>query len=244
MTNRNTNGKIKSDSPYYDLIQRAYQVFKQQGPVDLGVCDCCMEGKIRQDFFNHGQKDLPFRYVQDWFFAAADIPLNRAIWRYLLPRILEVLASGEEPSNCDIAVSLYRFPTGNPKQWTSKEWEVLDEFQRLFLYRVDDHEESLDDVLCTFALAGWSTDDLFAQVDAWPVDKLINQLWNDWCRYGRPGIWTTAFWEDESIPMALYTSQALLDKIINYALSLEQDTELTDKALAIAEIIERSRQSH
>jgi len=80
-----------------------------------------MYPKIRKDFFNHGQADIPLNYINDWFFAAADIPLNKDKWRFVLPRILEVLASGEEPSSSiGIEVSLSRFATGDKKNWSEQ----------------------------------------------------------------------------------------------------------------------------
>lgn len=233
------DGKVDSDSPFYDLVQIAYRVFKQ-APTEHGVCECCMYRKIRNDFFNHGQANLPLHYVQDWFFAAADIPLNKSAWRFVLPRILEILASGQEPSNIGIEVSLSRFDTGNASNWSKEEWAVLDAFQKLFLsesqQRIDDR---LDDAVCMFASAGWSSDDLFSQVLEWPAENLVAKLWEDWCNYPNPNIWITAFWNSEQEPRAFYTSQALQEKITNFALCENTASNLSKKAIEVSDLITR-----
>lgn len=231
------SAKIKEGSPYYDVISRAYKVFKQE-PVGLGVCDCCMYPEIQKDFLNHGQKNIPFHYMRDWFFAASDIPLNKAIWRFVLPRTLEILASGEEPASVGIEVSLNRFDTGDKNQWNDVEWRVLDEFQKLFLFHaLEPSDDFLDDIICMFACAGWPTEDLFSQVLEYPVEKLVKRLWNDWCNFRNPDIWVTAFWDDSSIPMRFYTSEQLVEKISTYAFDGTTPEELSNKAMAVLDII-------
>lgn len=230
-------GKIRADNPFFNLIPKAYRVFKQ-APTEHGVCECCMCPKIRKDFFSHGQENLPLSYIEDWFFAAADIPLDKSSWRFVLPRILEVLASGEEPSSTGIEVSLSRFETGNPYNWSNEEWAVLDEFQKLFLTQANLWpDECLDDILCMFATAGWQAEDLFSQVLEWPTDKLVKQLWKDWCDFANPDIWITAFWDYSYVPRQFYSSAAMLEKVTNYALAESTPPELSEKAIAVSDLM-------
>ncbi len=231
------NGKVEIGNPFYDLIQRAYHVFNQ-APTEHGVCDCCMYPEIRKDFFNHGQANLPLNYIQDWFFAAAEIPMKKSSWRFVLPRTLEILASGQEPSNTGIEVSLSRFETGDPNNWSSEEWAVLDEFQKLFLTRFDlVYDEFLDDIICMFATAGWKIESLFTQVFEWPTEKLVKQLWKDWCNYPNPDIWITAFWSDDAAPKNFYCSKELIEKITSYALDESTPSELSEKAIAVSDLM-------
>ena len=235
---KTNNGKVDADSPFYELIQEAYRVFKQS-PTEHGVCECCMYPEIRKDFFNHGQADIPLSYINDWFFAAADIPLNKDKWRFVLPRILEVLASGEEPSSSiGIEVSLSRFATGDKKNWSEQEWAILDKFQRLFFTHFETvYDDCLDDIVCMFSIGGWSTESLFDQLYKLPIEKLVNYLWRDWCSYPNPNIWITPFWDNESIPWQFYTSDKLLDKITEYALNSKTPPELSEKAMAVSDLI-------
>ena len=234
---KSIDGKVGIDSPFYELIQEAYRVFKQS-PTEHGVCNCCMCPEIREDFFNHGQKNIPLSYINDWFFAAAENPLSKDKWRFILPRVLEVLASGEEPSSVGIEVSLSRFATGDKNNWDDEEWAVLDKFQRTFLshsgFIYDDY---IDDIICMFANAGWPVQDLFAQLHEWPMEKLVTKLWKDWCNFPNPNIWITAFWEYAYIPRQFYTSDKMFVKITDYALDNKTPPELSEKAMAVSDLI-------
>ncbi|WP_141117937.1 hypothetical protein [Leisingera sp. JC1] len=201
-----------------------------------------MDPAIEADFFGPEIADLPLHYLRDWFFAALEGPLDQAIWRYLLPRVLEALAGNKELAYVGLEVSLNRFPTGDAARWREQEWQVLSTFQRMFLQRaVREGGDSLDDVLCMFGLAGWPLEDLFAQVLEMPADLLAAKLWRDWC-IGRPSIWITAFWDNggNSDAFAFYTSPELYQRISDLALDEQTPPELAEKALAVAGVIEQA----
>jgi len=237
--------KITPDDPFFDIIEDAYSAFKGPKPVSTEVCtNCCMDPTIEADFFNPPIRELPIEYVRDWYFAAYQPPgIAKETWTYLLPRILEILAMGEEVSSNGFAVSLNRFETGNRANWTAKRWSVLDRFQRAFLDReIRRPNDFLDDSVCMFGLAGWPLEDLIAQIEAASDEELANRFWNDWCNCipGRESIWITAFWESpgNSTMFDFYTSRRLHDRMA--ALSLSDDTEpkLAAKAFAVASVIE------
>jgi hypothetical protein len=203
-----------------------------------------MDPAIEADFFTPGIRDLPLHYLQDWFFAAwTEWPVPKPIWAYLLPRVLEVLASGQDPANVGLEVSLNRFPTGDPTQWSAGEWSVLDRFQRTWLARVfETSENPVDDALCMFGIAGWDLDTLFAQVLDHSDAALVQRFWKDWCR-GRPSIWLTAFWEGggNERAFAFYTSDALYQRISAFALDPRTCPDLAEKAMRVAQVIEDAR---
>lgn len=234
----NMKGKISEENPLFKTIEDAYSIFRQ-GPTEHAVCDCCMDRDIRANFFKHNQRDLPFEYLQDWFFAAADIPMAQASWRFVLPRILEALASGEEPSNTGLEVCLSRYPTGVEGNWNKEEWRVLDQFQRKFLeISAANFEEFLDDYICMFVNAGWPAESLFKQVSDLDDKTLTSRLWNDWCSWGNTSaIWITAFWENASQARSFYLSDELLNRLTNYALDENTSPEMRDKAYELADVI-------
>lgn len=232
--------KVSLEHPFHDVIQDAYRVFAYDTPIRTGVCEgCCMYPEVEADFFNPPIAELPLHYLRDWFFAACDPSLPKRIWGYLLPRVLEVLAYGEDPSSAGPEVSLNRFPTGDHAQWTDAEWDVLDRFQRAYLARaVQQDAEFLDDTLCMFGIAGWPLDDLFAQVAAFPDEVLARRFWNDWCR-GRPSIWIDAFWEGggNTEAFAFYTSREMYERMERLALAEGTAPELAEKAMDVASVI-------
>lgn len=239
--------KVQPGHPFFDIIEDAYRVFAYPKPKSIEVCErCCMDADIEANFFNPPVRDLPLEYVQDWYFASYNPDgIAKDTWAYLLPRILEILASGESVSNVGTEVSLKRFDTGNPKNWSNEEWDVLDRFRRKFLDRaIDQDEDFLDDFICMFRLAGWPLDELLNQVAAASDARLARRFWNDWCRCvpGRESIWITAFWEgaDSTSVFGFYTSQLLHDRMTALALADNTEAELAAKAFAVASVIEAS----
>lgn len=233
--------KLSGDHRFFQIIEEAYDVFSYPKPDSIEVCQsCCMNGMIEADFFNPPIRQLPLEYVQEWYLGAyAPQGVAKATWAYLLPRLLEILASGETVAHVGLEVSLSRFDTGNLKNWSTNEWDVLDRFQRLFLqHRLEDTTDFLDDVVCMFRLAGWSLDDLKAQLESTSSQTLALRLWNDWCAWplpGSEGIWVSAFWqspEDRDI-LDFYTSDRLYEKMASLALDDDTQPDLAAKALDV-----------
>ena len=201
-----------------------------------------MYPEVEADFLNPDIRQLPLSYIQDWFFAAADQPVNKAIWRYLLPRVLEILAIGDEdPATVGLEVTLSRFPTGDEGMWTHEQHMLLWRFAETYL----DHQKTntrdyLDDVLCMFGLANFDLGRLLGQLDQWSDEELAWKLHNDWAHPGGGSIWITAFWEAplNGNVFAWYTSENLYDRMVTLGMSEGLPRELAGKALDVADIIE------
>lgn len=120
------DGKVGPDSPFYGVIEDAYRVFDCPTPMQIGVCEhCCMDGRIEKDFYNPDIRDLPLKYVRDWFFAACNPDLPKSVWGYLLPRVLEILATGGEVNYIALEINLSRFSTGDRDMWSKQAWACL-----------------------------------------------------------------------------------------------------------------------
>lgn len=246
MTSSNElQAKLTPGDSFFAIIKDAYRLFAVPTPASTDVCDCCMNPKIERDFFHPPIDKLPVDYVRDWYFAAYDPSgVSKQTWTYLLPRILEILAAGEEVSATGLEVSLSRFGTGNPANWSPDQWRILDQFQHAYLKRaVEDGTEPVDDVLCMFRLGGWPLAELLDQVAEMPTETLARRFWNDWCKDhvpGREGVWITAFWEgtDNSTVFEFYTSPDLHHRISELALAHDTGAELRAKALGVASVIE------
>lgn len=243
---------ISAGHPFFDLIEEAYQVFDYPQPRSTEVCqNCCMDARIEADFFNPPIRQLPLEYVRDWHSAAYDpaTGVAKSTWAYLLPRLLEILAAGEDVAGVGLEVSLSRFDTGNRENWSKEEWMVLDRFQRMFLQdRMNCGKDFLDGTICMFSLAGWPLDNLIAQVEASSSERLALRLWNDWFAgriSERAGIWITAFWKDADKGKILefYTSDGLHEKMETLALAADTDPAVAAKASAVASLIIRDRSS-
>jgi len=241
------DAKLSQKDPLFGLIEEAYAVFATAKPASTGVCECCTDAAIQRDFFEPDIRQLPLRTVQDWFDGAVQPwPLPQATWTYLLPRLLEILAAGEEPSRVAIEVTLSRFATGEPSNWSPRQGEVLDRFQRQFLVRsLPPQPGAFDDILCMFRLGGWPLADLLDQVGSFPTAALAERLWHDWCAGvvpGREDIWLTAFWEepDRAAVLAFTTSPALRARFEALEQAADTDPELSGKTRAVLEIMARA----
>ncbi len=233
--------KLEPDHPFYSIIEDAYQVFCYDTPSSTEVCvGCCMDREIEADFFSPPIRDLPLHYLQDWYFAAYDPSgVSKRTWGYLLPRVLEVLAAGDDPAMVGLEVSLNRFQTGVRENWSDAEWAVLNRFQRAYLERsMSQGEDYLDDILCMFGLAGWPLQELFDQVSAFPDELLVRRFHRDWC-LGRPTIWITAFWERSGNTAAFefYTSRRMYERFEMLAFDPETNPDLAEKAMQVASVI-------
>lgn len=245
MLSNEWQAKLPPNHPFFAIIKDAYRLFAVPRPTSTDVCECCTDPEKQRDLFRLPIAELPVDYVSDWYSGAYDPGgVSKQTWAYLLPRILEILAAGEEVSAIGLEVSLSRFGTGIPDNWSPGQWKVLDRFQRAYLKRaIEDGTEPADDVLCMFRLGGWPLEELLAQVAAMPTETLARRFWNDWRKDhvpGREGVWITAFWEgtDNSTVFDFYTSDALLDRMLTLALAEDSSEELSAKAMAVASIME------
>jgi hypothetical protein len=235
---KDIGAKLPPGHPQYDLITRIYAAFRRDKPPNTGMCSCCMEPEIQADFFTPDLKDLPLYYVRDWYNGAYAPPLPHALWAYLLPRVMEVVLCGEEPSGIGIEVT-FRGATGDPTLWTQAQWNLLDAFQRaVFRMQPKNYDWSLDALICTFTKGGWSAEALWDQVLDWPDADLVRRLYRDWCGYGYLSIGVTAFWGEDMQMQARYRDPDLASRIEVFAYSCD-DSQLAEQAMQVAEAIRR-----
>ena len=231
--------KLAVDHPLYGLIQSAYAVFRCDRPQDTGVCACCTAPQIMADFFRPEIADLPFSYLRDWYHGTFARPMPQALWAYMLPRVMEVVAFGEDPSFHGIEL-MFRAVTGDPALWTPAQWQVLDAFQRaMFRMQPPAVGWAIDDLLCAFSLGGWPQDALWAQVLDWPDATLVRRLHRDWGGGQQLVIWTTAFWNGDSTIYARYLDSAFYARIEDFALRCD-DVVLAGQAIQVADAIQRA----
>lgn len=241
-----TDAKLLAGHPFYELIGDAYRAFKSPTPEDIGVCSasCCMSAAIAADFFNWPISKLPLEYVQEWYSGAYDpATMPKETWIYLLPRILEILAAGQEVSHIGIEVALERRNTGDPNDWTKSQWRVLDSFQRLYLAsQIDASLHAIDDVICMFRSGGWALAGLLEQVASMPTDRLALKFWNDWCAGRPPGhesTWVTSFWKepDKASVQNFYASREMYARMEALALDDKTEAPTAAKASAVADLM-------
>lgn len=238
--------RILPENPYWNLIQEAYRVFRVPIPQDLEVCNlCCMLDEQQDRMKQYESQNIPLHLIEEWYSAATNYPVSKNLWSYILPRALEILAVGENPTH-SLEIVLDRYPTGERKRWTEEQWQVLDTFQKKFIESdmracaPSTCFDNLDDKLCMFARSGWNVDDLFDQIYNLPMPLLVETLYNDWTGIGDdPQIWISTFWEDPDKIELKWTAKILYDRLFNYGIAADSPKYLSDQALELVNVISR-----
>ncbi len=231
-----------------EIVREAYQVFRRPKPPTLGVCrGCCMYPEIEADFLNHEPQDLPEPYMQDWFFAAEADDFGRPIMAWVLPRMLEIVATGGMVASVGDEAAFGRVGRAGAADWRDEEKAVLQGFFSALLARVIEDPErammQLDDLLCCAGEAGMEVTPLIAEVEALDDRALTELFWSDifWSRGGIP---VNAFWSHSRQKREVwdwYTSARLADRFLAYGAcgvsGKGADRAIRDCALRIAETI-------
>ncbi|MEM6974248.1 MAG: hypothetical protein AAF577_15740 [Pseudomonadota bacterium] len=233
-------GRPWDQSPFAPIIERAYAAIDAPRPQSLGVCDCCPSAVLMAEMRTMDRRQITAEHFIDWFFGAYDHPLPTPLWRYLLPRLMALLAMGEEI--VDIELALSRYPTGHRKGWSADAWDAIDDWQREMIACVHQRRHhGLDTMLCMFATAGWPLESLTAQVLAWPDEALVSTLFDEWLRFGHYPLIASAFWEDKAAIMAFYTGDAIHRRIEAVALSERVEPDLARRAWELMAFLEMYR---
>ena len=225
------------------VVARAYAAFDLPIPPATGVCEgCCMDAEIEADFLNHQARDLPLPYIQDWYFAAYTDRTGFPHVGWLLPRIMELVARGEEVASVGEEVVFQRLTlTGYPDKWAPRRVEVVTDFaEALMRQRVRGDGAEVDVALCMFGIAGVDIRPLLDLLWALDDDDLARALWGDlWPYQLRDGMGMSAFWEgpQRDVAWAWYTAPALKERMLAYAAASPQPPHM-EAAFRIAAAIE------
>jgi hypothetical protein len=223
-------------------IDVAWRVFDMPAPPTTGVCErCCMDPQIEADFLKRSPRELPAPYVRDWYAAACDGSLLHDHVAWFLPRVMELLADGDDVAPFGRQVALNRLPlAGYPTRWRADEVDAVEAFaQALFAAVLNGdlpvRDDTLDSWLCLFGAGGVAVRPLLAQLEALPVDRLAALLHRDWLGGTRRAICVDGFWGDSPAKAQVwdwYTSDAMLDRLTEAMLAgNEQAVDLYDLIL-------------
>jgi hypothetical protein len=220
-----------------ETVREAYRVFKRPKPATLGVCrGCCMYPEIEADFLNHEPKDLKEHYVEDWFFAAEAEDFGKPIMAWVLPRMLEIMATGGMVASVGDEAAFGRVGRAGAADWRDEERAVLQGFFSALLARVIEDPErammQLDDLLCCVGEARMEVTPLIAELEALD-DKALTELF-----------WADVFWSESRQRREVwdwYTSARLADRFLAYGAGgvpgKGADRAIRNCALRIAETI-------
>ena len=233
------------------LVEEAYALFKAPRPLVHGCCvGCCMYEDVEARFLDWPVREIPLDDIRDWYFAAADIPFPRPTIKWILPRLLELLARGHELAPVGNEVILQRLRnSGFPEDWPAPAPEFMARYAAALaeaVARAPEHMQptslpgpTLDQTLCMFGNGGIDLAPAIAALDALPTEMLVAALERDWeWTYDRVPVNT--FWDSgpaKDLVLGWYTSDAMLNRMIRYGTESPEDSPGRDLALHVAEAI-------
>jgi hypothetical protein len=226
-------------------IDEAWRVFDIPAPATTGVCEhCCMDPQIEADFLKRPARELPLDYVRDWYFAAFTDAISHNHVAWFLPRVMELLADGQDVASVGNEVAFSRLPrTGFPDRWPERQVAAINRFAMAYLNMKLDATPSmdwadLDYLLCMFGEGDIDIGPLLNRLDALPDCDLADLLYRTWFYAESGSIPFDAFWSREpakSLVWSWYTSTALMDRMERAALAG------SEKALEVHSVIATAR---
>lgn len=238
-----------------DLIGEGYQLFESGTPFSLGVCTCCcMAPEVERRILGRAPRDIPLAEIREWTDAAFSYTGLAPALRWLLPRILELVAQGEDVWMGGNAVALRRLAVvGYPDGWSAEETAFLERVAVEIIGSValaqghggdPLHRIELQEALCMIALGGIDVAPALARLDALPDDDLARALATHWT-WPNYGIYVDAFWEDGAAKKRVFewlTDDAMLDRMLRHGTGAEGDEASRAQALCVAEAILKWRE--
>lgn len=163
------------------IIERMYQVFDRYPvPSQFDVClACCVSIKDEQSLRQTPLRHLSPEVLYEYNSSARSTQQDADEIRYLLPRLLELIAQGKEPAICQ-ELCLERVANAALESWPDNERDLLADYARQYIVDLLDEAERkaelalLGDALVMFYLGG---------LDVMPLlDAVLEQ----------PGFWAIA----------------------------------------------------
>ena len=181
-----------------------------------------MDPEIEADFLKVPAHQLSPDYIRDWYAAAYDDRIGHDHVAWFLPRVMELLASGETIAIVGNEVVFQRLPfAGFPDLWPKPQAAAVQAFAKAFLAAQISGDmapipEGLDGCLCMFGEGGIDLAPLLGLLDSLDDAALVALLHRDWIKpFGRsiPG---SPFWTDGPTRNRVwdwYKSDAMLDRL-------------------------------
>lgn len=236
--------------PLAALVAEGYRRFVADRPDATGVCrGCCMDPEIEARILDWPQDAIPKTDIADWYFAASENPFPRSVARWFLPRVLELLAEGEDVASVGNEVALRRLAdAGFPEKWPEDDAAFLTRFGATLAEAVARAQgqsdepvgrAGLQETVCMLALGGVDVAPAIAALDALPTGLLARALAEDWA-WPRTGYFVDAFWEEGAAKDMVFgwlTGEALLERMLAHGMTENDGDPTRAAALQVAEAI-------
>lgn len=250
-------GRVARGDPFFRMIEEAYRLLERPAPRHVPGCVCtlCADGCRSRRLSGRAARDWAAEDVHDWCARAsgqadpsgggAEVVsrTDRAVFRFLLPRVLEIVAAGDGARDPGLELAWKLFQPARGTAVEAGRTALFDRFAALLLDRsIHDPDWSRDlfETMHFLASGGWSLRPLLRQAVADP--DLPAALARSWGRANRrstlfPGKWPAGA---AAALSKTFVSPLMTERLMNFAMAEGTSPEETDAAMRTADLLIRS----
>jgi hypothetical protein len=248
--------RMAQGDPLQRLVERAYRAYDRPAPRHLSGCRCalCADRAQARALANRGARDWTAEEVRGWFERVSGgeparnglkvaSRTDRAVFRFLLPRVLELLAAGSLAADATTVKVFAQFEPGRLAPGGTSPDAIMPRFAGLLLDRALQDPDWPVDLIATLRLLASG---------GWPLPRLVQQAQNDpdlpaslaraWSRThrGEPpflGTWPAGA---VSVLRSTFLTPLLAERMMNYAMAEGTSACETDDAMRAADLLLRN----
>ncbi len=241
---------LMADS-FESIFRDAYEVFATSTPESLNVCTragCCMPRETEREMLTRPRAEITQAHLSSWLSAAfKSKPFPHKVCVYLAPCLMELAV--QDDISIEYELIFERLRLGDTSLWSDAQNDVI---RRYHIHYFEHFRKStgpdpaLDDVLCMFTLTRFAPRTSLKQVDAWPIEDLINRLWID---SNGTAMWQSVWWDfpDEEAAataaheevLAWYNAPRLKARIDRYFETGDPQSAFYKRASAVRTVLSR-----
>ncbi|MGP1357428.1 hypothetical protein [Roseicyclus sp.] len=252
--------RVGFSDPFHRLVEDAYRHLERPAPRHVPGCGCalCADRARARMLAGRAARDWTHDDVSAWLERAAGVArdgagrggaavvsrTDRAVFRFLLPRVIEILASGAAASqDGTLARAFALFAPLGPDGWSARDWALLERFAGLLVDRAVHDPDWPHDVIATLHLLS---------AGGWPLGALLRQALSDpdlpaalarlWGRTGRTDALFPGTWPVGAVKALCdaFVTPLMAERLMNYAMAEGTSGEETDRAMRTADLILRA----
>jgi hypothetical protein len=248
--------RLAQGDPLHRLVEQAYRAFDAPAPRHVPGCGCalCADRAQARMLASRSARDWTAEEVRGWFARVVEAETgrtglrvasrtDRAVFRFLAPRVLEMVATGALPADAQTSRAFAQFEPGLMVPGGAETRTIMPRFASLLLDRaLQDPDWPLDLIssLRLLVSGGWSLPQLVQQAQIDP--DLPAGLSRAWSPLGRddslfPGTWPPGA---VSALRAAFVTPLMVERMMNYAMAEGTSHRETDAAMRAADLLLRN----
>ena len=244
--------RLAQNDPLHRLVEQAYRTYDSPAPRHVPGCGCALcsdRGKARE-LAMRAARDWTADEVRGWFERVSAVEggrtglqvasrTDRAVFRFLLPRVLELMATATLPIDSTTSKVFSQFEPAH----LGPHDQIMPRFAAMVLDRCLQDPDWPVDIISTLRLlacGGWAVPILVQQAQNDP--DLPSSLSRAWANTGRGESLFPGTWPNGAVALlrSAFVSTYMVERMMNYAMADGTSFAETDDATRAADRMLRS----